>query len=509
MIEVFLLLIIVILLAWKFFVFKRPPNFPPGPIFRVPFYQQRMYLNGEDRIGKQKKLRQKYGDVFSLELGTYATIVVSELNIMKKLLNNESFSHRLEISHPPSRLSLMKQLRGYNGVGLVASSGKTWKEQRRFALKNLRDFGLGKQSMEALIMDEVNELSEKWKNDLKINEEQTINWKTFNMSILNALWGIVSSRRFDLNNVEEIKKFEVMNALFNSFGGFSLRTLIAFSLPAFLRKYNTEFKTMFDRQHYLYDWFAKEYEAHLKTYDENNLRDYIDCYIQERQRAEREEDKDSSFYGEKGHWSFVNTMLDLFVAGAETTSSTLQWALAYLVHHPDVQSRAQQELDEIVGRARLPTLEDRDKLPYMESLIAEIQRCGNVAPFALFHCVDRDVEVDGFIYTKHSRIMPDLTSILSDPNNFDYPDQFNPERFLCKETGKFISHPALVMFGVGKRECLGKSLAKIELYLFLVGLLHQFSFYPSEEGLPDLNNANVNITRVPKPFKIKIVSRKV
>jgi len=110
-----------------------------------------------------------------LELGTYATIVVSELNIMKKLLNNEHFSHRLEISHPPSRLRLMKQLRGYNGVGIVAASGQTWKEQRRFALKNLRDFGLGKESMEALILDEVHELSEKWKKicNLMRNKQST------------------------------------------------------------------------------------------------------------------------------------------------------------------------------------------------------------------------------------------------------------------------------------------------------------------------------------------------
>ena len=509
MIGIFLVIIVVILLAWKFFVFHRPSKYPPGPLFRVPFYQQRMYLSGKDRIEKQKLLRQQYGDVYSLELGAYATIVVSEFNIMKKLLNNDVFSHRLEISHPPHRLSLMKQLRGHNGVGIVQTSGKTWKEQRRFALKHLRDFGLGKQCMEALIVDEINELSEKWKQNLQLNEEQTINWTTFNMSILNALWGIVSSRRFDLNNVEEIEKFEIMNALFNSFGGFSLSTLIAFSLPEFLRKYNTQFKTMLHRQHHLYDWFAQEYETHLKTYDENNLRDYIDCYIQERQRTERENDTDSSFYGEKGHWSFVNSMLDLFVAGAETTSSTLQWALAYLVHHPEIQSRAQQELDEVVGRTRLPTLDDREKLPYLESLIAEIQRCGNVAPFALFHCVDRDIEVDGFLYAKYSRIMPDLTAILSDPNNFENPDEFNPERFLCKETGKFIPHPALVVFGIGKRECLGKSLAKNELYLFLAGLLHQFSFYPAEKGLPDLKDASVNITRVPKPFEIKIVPRKI
>merc|ERR1712226_1581116 len=95
--------------------------------------------------------------------------------------------------------------------------------------------------------------------------------------------------------------------------------------------------------HTLYDWFDNEYKQHLKTYDNQNMRDYIDCYISERLRAEEERDTKSSFYGEKGHWNFVSTMLDLFVAGAETTSTTLQWAVAYLAHNPDVQERAQKE----------------------------------------------------------------------------------------------------------------------------------------------------------------------
>ena len=505
--EIFLVAIVMILCACKLFVFRRPFKYPPGPLFRSPFIKQLMYINGKNRIQKQKHLRQQYGDVYSLELGPYGTIVVSELNIMKKLLSKDVFSHRIDISHPPSALRFRKQLRGHICVGIIFQSGKTWKEQRRFALKNLRNFGLGKQSMEALIVDEINELSEKWKRDLQSNGEQIINWTTFNMSSMNVLWRIVSSRRFDLNNIEEIEKFEVLNALFNSYGHLSLSRLIAFSLPEFLRKYNTTLKTMLHRQHFLYDWFSQEYEAHLSTYEETTLRDYIDCYIQERKRAERDDDTDSSFYGETGHWNFVNSMLDLFLAGSETTSSTMQWALAYLVHHPQIQYRAQQELDEVVGRAGLPTLDDRERLPYIDSLIAEIQRCGNVAPFSLPHCVDRDIEVDGFLYTKHSIIVPDLAAILHDPNNFENPDKFNPDRFLCKKTGKFISHPALVMFGVGKRECLGKSLAKNVLYLFLVGLLHQFSFHPAEEGLPDLKEASINITRVPKPFKIKIIPR--
>ena len=116
MIEVFFLLIIVILLAWKFFIFRRPPNFPPGPIFRVPFYQQRMYLNGEDRIGKQKQLRKKYGDVYSLELGTYVTIVVSEFDIMKKLLNNETFLISFLNNHMLNYPTKTKQVQNEVGI---------------------------------------------------------------------------------------------------------------------------------------------------------------------------------------------------------------------------------------------------------------------------------------------------------------------------------------------------------------------------------------------------------
>ena len=245
----------------------------------------------------------------------------------------------------------------------------------------------------------------------------------------------------------------------------------------------------------------------LKTYDENNPRDYIDCYIKEREKADQENNKESSFYGENGHWNFVNSMFDLFAAGSETTSTTLQWAILYLIHYPDAQKQAQKELDEVVGRKRLPDLSDKDNLPYMEALIAEIQRCGNVAPFSVTHALSQDIEVDGFHYTKNSRIVPNLSAILQDTNNFNNPESFNPERFLCEKTGSFISHPALVVFGVGKRECLGKSLAKSELYLFLSGLLHQFTFSTHENGLPDKNNASIGITRVPKPFYAKIVAR--
>ena len=505
----YLVLILLLLLVWKFFVFKRPHKYPPGPVFRIPIFRQIFYFY-RGKIEGHRNLRKWYGDIYSYDTGSCGGIVISELNTMKKLLNHDAFSIREEHVAPPQIKRVMQEIRGGEGEhGIATASGEDWKEQRRFTLKHLKDFGLGKKSMENLIIDEVKELSEKWKLDLH-NEghgEIYINWSTFNMSILNALWAIVSGKRFDLTNKNEIEMFRIMNELFAIIGTISIWTILCFVLPKPFRTRIGNYKKMKNHHQVLFDWFAKEYKEHLKTYEEQNLRDYIDCYIHERKRAERENDIESSFYGEKGHWNFVSTMLDLFVAGAETTSSTLQWAIAYLVHNPEVQKRAQNELDNVVGRSRLPSLEDLTQLPYIEALMSEIQRCGNVGPFALRHAVSKDIEVDGFLYTKNSRIIPNLSAILSDPKNFESPEMFNPERFLCQETRKFVPHPALVMFGVGKRECLGKGLAKKELYLFLSGLLHQFSFFPSDNGIPDLQHGIVTITRVPKPFHVRILPR--
>ena len=95
-----------------------------------------------------------------------------------------------------------------------------------------------------------------------------------------------------------------------------------------------------------------------------------------------------------------------------------------------------------------------------------------------------------------------------DPENFPDPEAFKPERFIDDKTGHFVPNKAMAAFGIGKRECPGKSMAQIELFLFLTGLLQQFTFKPSEqEGLPDLNKADIGITRVQRPFKIHIEPR--
>ncbi len=128
--------------------------------------------------------------------------------------------------------------------------------------------------------------------------------------------------------------------------------MFAFNLPDGYQFYAPGMrknKQLFDS---LFDWFRSEHEEHLKDWDPDNLRDYLDVYIAERKRAEAENDTRSSFYGEDGDVNYVNSMFDLFLAGSETTSTTLVFLVLYCLHYPEEMKEAQAEIDEVVGRSR-------------------------------------------------------------------------------------------------------------------------------------------------------------
>ena len=119
-----------------------------------------------------------------------------------------------------------------------------------------------------------------------------------------------------------------------------------------------------------------------------------------------------------------------------------------------------------------------------------------------------DVDVANYKIPKGTILISNLASVMMDSRYFEDPDDFKPERFLSPDTGAFESNPALIPFGIGKRECIGKSLAKIELFLIFSSLMHQFKFKPSSDGKPSLDDVNYSILRIPKPFKVKIENRK-
>lgn len=253
---------------------------------------------------------------------------------------------------------------------------------------------------------------------------------------------------------------------------------------------------------------------------------FIDSYLKEIESA-----TNASFTEEQ----LLSTCLDLFQAGTETTSNTLSFGLIYLIHNDDVQSKARNELDRVIGRGRLPTLNDRTSLPYIEAVLCEIQRMANVAPLGIVHRALDTVKFGDYVIPKNAIMLVSLYSLNMDENYWGDPMTFRPERFL-DASGQLIQHiDQFLPFGAGifplfydipsapvifdyyaywihwsiqgKRRCMGENLAKSTLFLFFATFLHSFEFSaPPGSGMPRID-AYDGITLSPKPFKLLIKPR--
>ena len=169
----------------------------------------------------------------------------------------------------------------------------------------------------------------------------------------------------------------------------------------------------------------------------------------------------------------------------------------------DIQSRVQAEIITNIG-TRSPTMDDIHNLPYVMATIMEIQRLGVIAPGSIMHILLNDQTFNGYHFEKGTSFVSNLNKFLLDPMVFDSPHTFNPDRFL-DENMKIRKYEQFVPFGIGKRICMGDSLAKNELFLFFVRLMQRVSFEPTENK-PDIKNVWMGITRTPHPFEVRVKS---
>lgn len=197
----------------------------------------------------------------------------------------------------------------------------------------------------------------------------------------------------------------------------------------------------------------------------------------------------------------MQVLVDMFSAGEETVKTCLLWSLVYLLHNPEVMRKVQDELDAVVGRSRMPSLEDQPHLPYTEATICEVLRRSSVVPLGTSHATSKDTVLGGYNIPKGATIIPLLYSCHMDPNLWDEPEKFEPTRFLDEE-GRVRKPEQFIPFGVGRRMCLGHVLARSEMFLFFTSILQNFTLgYPEGEPLPSLKG-DLGVTYTPQPFKV-------
>uniref|UniRef100_A0A914PJY5 Cytochrome P450 n=1 Tax=Panagrolaimus davidi TaxID=227884 RepID=A0A914PJY5_9BILA len=195
----------------------------------------------------------------------------------------------------------------------------------------------------------------------------------------------------------------------------------------------------------------------------------------------------------------------LWVAGQETTSSTLAWLILYMMEHQDIQKKAHDELDKHIGSDRLVTLDDKTNLNYINAIVAEILRFSNLSSVNVFHRLTKEVQIHGYTFPENTTITYQIPFVLHDSRYFDEPEKFKPERFLDKN-GKFFWPQELMTFGIGKRACLGEGLAKLELYLFAANILNQYKLNHPKDKKADLTRI-IDLVTAPIPYKTFVESR--
>ncbi|KAG0699879.1 cytochrome P450 [Suillus ampliporus] len=200
----------------------------------------------------------------------------------------------------------------------------------------------------------------------------------------------------------------------------------------------------------------------------------------------------------------------LYGGGADTTVSAIYSLFLAMALFPDVQEKAQAEIDAVVGSDRLPSFADRDSLPYTEALTKEVLRWNAVVPTGFPHSVAEDDIHDGYYIPEGSLIIPNIWFMLNDPRTYANPSQFDPERFLAKDGKEPETDPRTICFGFGRRICPGLHVADVSIWMSTAMSLAVFDISKVVENgveiTPELDPSSGTISH-PKPFKCCIKAR--
>ncbi|XP_075278894.1 cytochrome P450 2C19-like [Opisthocomus hoazin] len=431
---------------------------PPGPA-PLPILGNVLQVKPKDLAKTLQKLSKEYGPVFTVHMGSDPVVVLHGHDVVKEALVDraDEFAAR---GHMPIGD------RANKGLGIIFSNNKEWLEVRRFALSTLRNFGMGKRSIEERILEETEFLLE----DIDKTKGTSFD-PTFMLScaVSNVICSIVFGKRYDYKDKKFLSLMNNMNNIFamtNSHWGqlYQMFSNILDYLPGPHNK-------IFSETDALKAFVSEELKVHQASVDPSSPRDFIDCFLSKMQ--EEKDRPNSSFHTE----NLITSAFDLFLAGTETTSTTIRYGLLLLLKYPKIQEKVQEEIDRVVGRSRRPCVADRTQMPYTDAVVHEIQRFISLIPLAVPHTVTKDTHFRDYVIPKGTTIFPILSSVLHDSKEFPNPNEFNPGHFL-NENGTFRKSEFFMPFSAGKRICLGEGLARMEIFLFMATILQNFTLKP-------------------------------
>ncbi|XP_066052214.1 cytochrome P450 1A5-like [Chamaea fasciata] len=452
---------------------------PPGPR-GYPVLGNVLELRKDPHLALTR-LSRLYGDVMQVRIGSRPVLVLSGLDTIRQALvkQGEDFMGR------PDLYSFRFVTDGQS-LTFSTDSGEVWRARRKMAQSALKSFSIapsptssGSCLLEEHVSKEAEYLVTKFLQ-LMEEEKKFEPYRYLVVSVTNVICAMCFGKRYEHEDQELLR-------LVNSTEEFTDVTAAgnpADFIPALRYLPSRSMKLFMDFNRYFLSFLQTRVKEHYDTYDENNIRDITDSLIEQCLDEKLGTNTAMQIPKEK----IVNLVNDLFGAGFDTVTTALSWSLMYLVTYPNIQRKIQEELDQTIGRERRPRLSDRGTLPYTEAFILEMFRHSSFLPFTIPHSTTKDTVLNGYYIPKDRCVFVNQWQVNHDEKLWKNPETFSPERFLSADGTKVNKEDGekVLLFGLGKRRCIGENIARWQVFLFLATLLQQLEFSVCEGSRVDM-----------------------
>nr|AUT31007.1 cinnamate 4-hydroxylase [Fagopyrum tataricum] len=439
---------------------------PPGPI-PVPIFGNWLQVGDDLNHRNLTELAKKYGEIFLLRMGQRNLVVVSSPELAKEVLHTQGveFGSR-------TRNVVFDIFTGKGQDMVFTVYGEHWRKMRRimtvpfFTNKVVQQYRHGWEFEAQSVVDDVKKNPESATKGIVLR-------RRLQMMMYNNMYRIMFDSRFDKEDDPLFTKLKALNGersrLAQSFE-YNYGDFIPILRP-FLRGYLKVCKEVKERRLKLFkDYFVDERKklGSTKPSSNNELKCAIDHILEAQQKGEINED------------NVLYIVENINVAAIETTLWSIEWGIAELVNHPEIQRKLRDELDTVLGKGVPITEPDLPKLPYLQAVVKETLRLRMAIPLLVPHMNLHDAKLGGFDIPAESKILVNAWWLANNPAQWKKPEEFRPERFF-EEEAKVEANGndfRYLPFGVGRRSCPGIILALPILGITIGRLVQNFEMFP-------------------------------
>nr|UFQ43029.1 cytochrome P450 [Origanum vulgare] len=435
---------------------RKPSKLPPGP-YGPPIIGNILHL-GPKPHRSLADLARKYGPVMKLRLGSVTTVVISSPEAAKAVLqkHDSSFWNR----PAPSSVRAV----GHDEFSVAwLPVDKQWRKLRKI-MKELMFSSPRLDAGQGMRRAKLQQLSDYVWGRCQAGRAVEVGEAAFttSLNLMSATLFSTDFARFDSDSSQEMK--EVVWGVMKCVGSPNLVDYFPVLKSLDPQGILKDAKFCFGKLFAIFDEILDE---RLKI-SRGEKQDLVEALIDLNQRDVPQLSRDD----------INHLLLDLFVAGSDTTSGTVEWAMTELIRHPEKMTKLRNEITSFVEENGPIEESDISRLPYLQAVVKETFRLHPVAPFLLPHKASSDIEINGYTVPKNAQILVNIWASGRDPINWVDADKFVPERFLSENKGlNFIGQDfELIPFGAGRRICPGLPLANRMVHQMLVTFVGNFEW---------------------------------